>query len=145
MASSSAHGVIKCSWCHQVLMASSSAHGVIKCRRASSSVAGRHQMLMASLSAHGVIKCRRVCSMKGWKDEQKWLQAARALEFNPEQQRKVLLFREQSLQHLQECARSFAAPLNCSTTPTEQGIVALRQYLLPDVTSHLNSNCSHSY
>lgn len=40
--------------------------------------------------------------MKGWKDEQKWLQAARALEFNPEQQRKVLLFREQSLQHLQE-------------------------------------------
>lgn len=43
-----------------------------------------------------------VCSMKGWKDEKKWLQAARALEFNPEQQRKVLLFREQSLQHLHE-------------------------------------------
>lgn len=42
-----------------------------------------------------------VCSLRGWKDEGKWLRAAKAIDFNAEQRNKVLIFRQQALECLQ--------------------------------------------
>jgi hypothetical protein len=46
----------------------------------------------------------RVCSMRGWKEEGKWLKAARELDFTPEQRKRVLGARDEALGILHECA-----------------------------------------
>ncbi len=47
--------------------------------------------------------CYRVCSMAGWKDEAKWLKAARELNFSPEQRKRVLSARDDALGTLHQC------------------------------------------
>lgn len=41
-----------------------------------------------------------LCSLKGWKDEGKWLRAAKAVDLTTKQRNKVLVFREQALECL---------------------------------------------
>jgi hypothetical protein len=43
-----------------------------------------------------------VCSMRGWKEEGKWLKAARELDFTPEQRKRVLGARDEALGILHE-------------------------------------------
>jgi hypothetical protein len=56
---------------------------------------------LTSLGAGAV----RVCSLSaGWKDEEKWLRAARALNLSREQVQKILVARQEMLATLQRCA-----------------------------------------
>lgn len=41
--------------------------------------------------------------MSGWKEEGKWLKAARELDFTPEQRKRVLAARDEALGILHEC------------------------------------------
>lgn len=42
--------------------------------------------------------------MKGWKEEAKWLKAARELNFSVEQRKRVLAARDDALSTLHQCA-----------------------------------------
>jgi hypothetical protein len=49
--------------------------------------------------------------MRGWKEEGKWLKAARELDFTPEQRKRVLSARDEALGILHECAPGLLLPV----------------------------------
>ena len=59
---------------------------------------------MCDRSSRPTAGMRRACSLKGWKDEGKWIKAATAVELTPQQRTRVLAFREEALAKLRGCA-----------------------------------------
>ena len=70
--------------------------------------------------------------MRGWKEEGKWLKAARELDFTPEQRKRVLGARDEALGILHECVSGLLLLVKSAWQPPLQTSLAVpfvRQYI----------------
>lgn len=76
-----------------------------------------------SVILDGCCTCR-VCSLKGWKDERKWIKAAENINFTKEQRTRVLAFREEALAKLKKCTSGSVDPAGLTECFQEHQVCA---------------------